>query len=131
MRALGDRIAALDVEGNAVEEEFRRRLLEVPNLPHAHVPVGPDESANVVVRTEGVLPTYGFAPVPHWELGPALGIIDFDRGVKIALGSDAHGPDDFLTPELAEQVLAGAGLDPDEIAACEKNAEEYLGRIRG
>jgi seryl-tRNA synthetase len=84
MRALGDRIAALEAEVNEAEEAFRRQLLEVPNIPDARVPVGPDESANVVVRTEGTLPTYDFAPLPHWELGPALGIIDFDRGVKIS-----------------------------------------------
>jgi histidinol phosphatase-like PHP family hydrolase len=52
-------------------------------------------------------------------------------GARLLVGSDAHGPDDFLTPESAEQVLAGAGLEPDEIAACERNAEEYLSRIRG
>ena len=84
MRALGERIAALEVEAGKAEEAFRRRLLEVPNIPDARVPVGPDESANVVIRTEGDLPTYHFTPVPHWELGPALGIIDFDRGVKIS-----------------------------------------------
>src|SRR5207253_799462 len=48
------------------------------------VPVGPDESANVVLRTEGELPRFDFTPLPHWELGPQLGIIDFERGVKIA-----------------------------------------------
>ena len=84
MRSLGDRIAALETEVNEAEEVFRRRLLEVPNIPDARVPVGPDESANVLIRTEGTLPTYDFPLLPHWELGPALGIIDFDRGVKIS-----------------------------------------------
>ncbi len=84
MRAIGERIAALEGEMAAAEEAFRCRLLEVPNLPHPRVPVGPDESANVVVRTDGERPTYPFTPLPHWELGPALGIIDFDRGVKIS-----------------------------------------------
>ena len=84
MRALGDKIVALEAEVNEAEEAFRRRLLEVPNIPDARVPVGPDESANVVIRTEGTLPTYDFPLLPHWELGPALGIIDFDRGVKIS-----------------------------------------------
>jgi seryl-tRNA synthetase len=46
--------------------------------------VGPDESANVIVRTEGELPTYDFQPIPHWDLGPRLGIIDFERGVKVS-----------------------------------------------
>jgi seryl-tRNA synthetase len=59
-------------------------MLEVPNLPHPDVPVGPDESANVVVRTEGKAPSFDFTPIPHWDLGARLGIIDFERGVKIS-----------------------------------------------
>jgi seryl-tRNA synthetase len=84
MRALGERIAALEREVEPAEAAFRGQLLEIPNLPHPRVPVGPDESANVVVRTEGTLPTFDFTPLPHWELGAALGILDFERGVKIA-----------------------------------------------
>jgi seryl-tRNA synthetase len=61
-------------------------MLELPNIPHPAVPVGPDETANVVVREEGEvpLPSTAFQPRPHWELGAALGIIDFERGVKIS-----------------------------------------------
>src|SRR5262249_60887573 len=66
------------------EEDFRRLCLEVPTLPHPAVPVGPDESANTIVRTVGRAPAFDFAPLPHWELGPRLGIIDFERGVKIS-----------------------------------------------
>ncbi len=84
MRALGDRITGREADVEAAEAEFRRRLLEVPNIPHPKVPVGPDESANVVVRTEGTPPTYDFTPLPHWEIGAGLDIIDFDRGVKIS-----------------------------------------------
>jgi seryl-tRNA synthetase len=84
MRALGDRIAGLEAEVEVAEADFQRRLLEVPNIPHPRVPVGPDESGNVVVRTEGTRPTYEFAPLPHWEIGAALDILDFDRGVKIS-----------------------------------------------
>jgi seryl-tRNA synthetase len=83
-RTLGERIAAAEAAAAAAEEEFTRRMLEVPNLPHPDVPVGPDESANVVVRTEGSPPSFGFKPLPHWDLGPALGIIDFERGVKVS-----------------------------------------------
>jgi seryl-tRNA synthetase len=67
-----------------LERAFEQLMLELPNLPHPDVPVGPGESANEVVRTEGELPRYDFDPLPHWELGPRLGIIDFDRGVKIS-----------------------------------------------
>jgi seryl-tRNA synthetase len=56
----------------------------VPNLPAEGVPVGPDESHNVVVRQEGDLPEFDFEPLPHWELGPMLDIIDFERGVKLS-----------------------------------------------
>jgi len=83
-RGVGERIAAAERAVTEAEDEFRRLMLEVPNLPHPDVPVGPDESANVVVRTEGTMPSFDFTPVPHWELGPRLGIIDFERGVKIS-----------------------------------------------
>ena len=83
-RATGHQIAALEAAAVAAEDEFNRRMLEVPNLPHPDVPVGPDESANVVVRTVGEPRTFDFTPRPHWELGPALGILDFERGVKIS-----------------------------------------------
>ncbi len=83
-RAVGEQIATAEAAVAAAEEEFRRRMLEVPNLPHPDVPVGPDESANVVVRTEGTPPRFDFPPLPHWDLGTQLGIIDFERGVKIS-----------------------------------------------
>jgi seryl-tRNA synthetase len=83
-RALGDRIAPAEAAVAAAEEAFTTVMLEVPNLPHPDVPVGPDESANVVVRTVGTAPTFDFTPVPHWDLGTRLGIIDFERGVKIS-----------------------------------------------
>jgi seryl-tRNA synthetase len=83
-REAGERIAAAERSAAAAEEEFERRMLEIPNLPHPDVPVGPDESANVVLRTEGTQARFDFTPLPHWDLGPQLGIIDFERGVKIS-----------------------------------------------
>jgi len=83
-RGVGERITAAEATVAAAEAEFERLMLEMPNLPHPDVPVGPDESANVVVRTEGEPAAYDFTPLPHWELGPQLGIIDFERGVKIS-----------------------------------------------
>jgi seryl-tRNA synthetase len=83
-RALGDRIPAAEEAAAQAEERFTSLMLEMPNLPHPDVPVGPDESANPVVRTEGTPATFDFTPVPHWDLGVRLGIIDFERGVKIA-----------------------------------------------
>ncbi len=84
MRAVGDRIATLDQEIATVDAELQRLMLLVPNIPDDAVPLGADDSENVVVRTEGPERTYDFTPRPHWELGPALGIIDFERGVKIS-----------------------------------------------
>ncbi len=86
MRALGDRIAELEQQVASAEAAFETAMLELPNIPHPAVPVGPDERANVVVREAGEvpLPYVGFTPRPHWDLGPDLGIIDFERGVKIA-----------------------------------------------
>ncbi len=83
MRAVGEQIAALDREVAGVEAELRTLVAGLPNLPDARTPVGRDESENVVVRTVGSLPEYGFEPKVHWELGPALGILDFERGVKM------------------------------------------------
>jgi seryl-tRNA synthetase len=84
MREVGDRIDAIDAELGPVEERLNALLLEVPNMPDASVPVGADESENVVLRQEGEIPTLPFAPKPHWELGEALGVLDFERGVKIS-----------------------------------------------
>jgi seryl-tRNA synthetase len=84
MRTVGDRIDALEAELNDVEASLQDALLWVPNLPGPGVPVGPDESHNVLVRQEGQPPSLDFEPLPHWELGPMLGIIDFERGVKLS-----------------------------------------------
>ncbi len=84
MRGVGDRIAALDQEVAGVEAELQRLMLLVPNLPDESVPVGVDESENVIVREVGKARSFDFDPKPHWELGPALDIIDFERGIKIS-----------------------------------------------
>lgn len=84
MRAVGDRISALDREVADVEERQRMAMLEIRNLPHPDVPDGPDEDANVVVYQEGEPGALGFPARPHWDLGEALGIIDFERGVKLS-----------------------------------------------
>ena len=84
MREIGDRIKSLDDELREVEERLRLRLFEVPNMPDPKVSVGPDEAANVVVRTWGEPRQFDFQPLPHWELGEKLGIIDFERGVKLS-----------------------------------------------
>ena len=87
MSQVGDRIAEMDQQLRQVEAELYEKQLWVPNMPHESVPVGPDESHNLVVRQEGEPKTaedFGFEPLPHWDLGPVLGIIDFERGSKLS-----------------------------------------------
>ncbi len=83
MRMVGDKVAALDKVLAEVEEELRAITSTIPNIPDARSPIGKDESENVILRTVGELPEFDFQPKPHWDLGLALGIIDFERGVKI------------------------------------------------
>jgi seryl-tRNA synthetase len=84
MRAVGDQIKRLEEGLKAVEADLDSAMLWVPNLPAPGVPTGPGEEQNVVVRTEGSPQAFDFEPVPHWDLGPALDIIDFERGVKLS-----------------------------------------------
>ncbi len=84
MRELGERIAATEARVATAEAAFEAAMLDLPNIPHPAVPVGPDESANIIVREVGEAPRFDFQPLPHWDLGPALGVIDFERGVKIS-----------------------------------------------
>jgi seryl-tRNA synthetase len=84
MRDVGARIKDLDGELSVVESELQNLLLLVPNMPDPSVPVGKDESENVLVRTSGEPRQFDFEPLPHWDLGPTLDIIDFERGVKIS-----------------------------------------------
>ena len=83
-RARGQQIKQLSVELDSCEQRRNRILLTIPNLPHASVPVGKSSSDNVEVRRHGTPRTFDFTPQAHWDLGPALGIIDFERGTKIA-----------------------------------------------
>jgi len=84
MKRAGEELGRLEKQLDEAEAAFERLLLEVPNLPHPAVPVGRDERDNVVVRTIGEEPRFDFAPRAHWELGPELGILDFERGVKVS-----------------------------------------------
>ena len=83
MRAVGERISALDEQLRQVENELNEVVASLPNIPDARVPVGRDEHDNVVVKTVGEPRHFDFTPQPHWDLGPALGIINFDQGVKL------------------------------------------------
>ena len=84
MRKVGDQIKELDAEAAALREELDGIMLRMPNIPHELAPVGKDESENVVTRTEGEAREFDFEPRPHWEVGEGLGILDFERGVKMS-----------------------------------------------
>lgn len=137
MRAKGDRIPELDKQGAEVEAALTQLMLVLPNLPHPDVPAGTSEDDNVVLRTEGQPRTFEFTPRPHWELGEALNIIDFERGVKLSgsrffvlkgLGArlqraliswmldmhiNQHGYSEIMPPFVVkEEVLVGTGNLP-------------------
>ena len=79
-----DRIAELDQRRGEVEEELIALVAAIPNIPDASVPHGKDDSDNPEVRKWGEPTQFDFEPKAHWDLGPELGMIDFDRGVKLA-----------------------------------------------
>jgi seryl-tRNA synthetase len=137
MRLVGERISALDESLRQVESELQNVLVTIPNLPDPNTPYGVDESENVVIKTVGRIPEFDFEPKPHWDLGPELGIIDFERGVKIT-GSrfyvlsgagarlqraliawmlDLHGRQGYLEKYppfmVNSQTMFGAGKLPD------------------
>jgi len=83
-RERAQRIKQLDAELQALEERRQAALLMLPNVPHETVPVGSDAAGNVEVRRIGEPRTFDFAPKPHWDLGTALGILDFERAARVA-----------------------------------------------
>ncbi|HKI87232.1 MAG TPA: aminoacyl--tRNA ligase-related protein, partial [Thermoanaerobaculia bacterium] len=130
-------IETLDGRLARVEGEIATLELRLPNLPHESVPEGADESANRVERVVGEPTSFDFAPKAHWDLGPELGILDFERGAKLAgarftvsfgagarleraliqlmltLHTTEHGYTEVLPPFIAnEESLLGTGQLP-------------------
>lgn len=151
MRELGDRIAAFDQTLRDLDEEIRTLWLNIPNIPHASTPVGLDESANVVIRTQGRPPSFNFEPKPHWDLGKNLGILEFERAAKmtgagypVLLGAGArlqraliqfmldvhvqeHGYQEILPPFLCNTAsMTGTGQLPKMAEDMYKVSEEDL-----
>ncbi len=83
VRELGELISKLDGEAAAVDEKFNLLMAGIPNTPHESVPTGKSAEDNVEVRRWGTPPSFAFTPKAHWDLGPELGILDFDRAAKI------------------------------------------------
>lgn len=136
-RGLGDTIKTLEAEMRIIDDELNDLASQFPNIPAADVPEGDDDRDNPVISTEGELPEYDFEPRPHWELGESLGIIDFERGVRLAgarfyvlkglgarleraliawmvdLHTERHGYTELALPAVVkEEVLFGAGQLP-------------------
>jgi seryl-tRNA synthetase len=84
MKALKEEIRRLEEQAERDDAELAQVETRIPNVPHPSVPRGKDESANRVERTWGEPPRFGFEPKAHWDLGPGLGILDFERGAKLA-----------------------------------------------
>src|SRR5436190_3767761 len=82
-KGIGPRIAEFDKEADEVDNALRQIMLRIPNVPHESVPIGKDDSENVVVRTCGEPKQFEFEPKPHWDLGTRLGMVDFERAGKI------------------------------------------------
>ncbi len=137
MRQVGNKISDLEAQQKSIEEQLHQILLQLPNLPGDDVPDGLDEEHNVVVRSWGQPRTFDFPPLPHWDLGEKLGIIDFQRGVKLSgsrffvlmgrgarleraltalmldLHTDKHGYSETTLPILVRRdVMEGSGNLP-------------------
>ena len=84
MRLVGERVKTIDARITEIDASLDDLLLRVPNRPHETCPVGKDENDNVEIRKWGEVPTFPFEPKPHWEIGEALGIMDFERGAALA-----------------------------------------------
>jgi seryl-tRNA synthetase len=83
MRDVSSKIKTLDKSLAETQETLEQMLLGMPNIPHASVPLGKDETDNPVVQVVGELPEYDFEPKAHWDIGAELGILDFERAAKI------------------------------------------------
>jgi len=84
MKEISLKIKDKEKELPEIEKEFQQFLLLIPNIPHESVPVGKDEDDNQVVRYWGKKPEFSFKPLPHWEIGEKLGILDFKRAAKLS-----------------------------------------------
>lgn len=84
MRLVGDQIAALDAEVSQLDGQLLDLTASLPNIPDARTPIGIGDDDDVLLDSVGESRVFDFTPKPHWDLGPALGIIDFERGTKIA-----------------------------------------------
>ena len=137
MRQVGDQISVLDEELRGAEEKMEELLLDIPNVPSESVPIGRDEEDNLEIRKWGEIKSFDFKPQPHWDLGEALDILDFERGSKVTgarftfykgfgakleralisfmldLHTEEHGYTEFFPPFIANKAsMTGTGQLP-------------------
>ncbi len=84
VRKVNEQIAEIESNLDTCEQQLNELLLMIPNIPHTSVPVGESEEDNLIVRTWREPRQFDFKPLPHWEIGESLNIVDFERGVKLA-----------------------------------------------
>ncbi len=84
LKNLGERTTEIDAEVGQIEADLQEHMYWIPNMPHESVRIGRTEADNLIWAVQGEMPTFDFEPLAHWDLGPALDIIDFERGVKMA-----------------------------------------------
>lgn len=107
MAVIGDEIKSLETRARDLEAELSALELTIPNIFDTEVPIGADESANRELRTTGERPVFEFEPKAHWDLGPDLGIVDFERAAKVAASRFAvlRGPGAALERALISYML--------------------------
>ena len=108
MRDVAKKIKALEIPLAENEQYTREILMQIPNQPHASVPLGSGSTDNPIIKTVGDCPDFPFEPMPHWTLGERLGILDFDRAAKI---SGARFPLYFGAGARLERALINFMLD--------------------
>jgi seryl-tRNA synthetase len=108
MREVSDKIKELEKQQGQCDEQVHQLLLQLPNIPHASVPVGKTEADNPVVKVQGDVPVFDFEPEPHWTIGNRLKILDFDRAAKI---TGARFPLYFGAGARLERALISFMLD--------------------
>ena len=150
VNAKNKKIERLEKELKEVENRFKDILLRIPNIPHPSVPIGEDENDNVEIRRWGEPRKFDFEPLPHWEIGEKLGILDFERGAKLSgsrftvmykeaakleralinfmldIHTKEHGYTEVWTPVLVKpEILIGTGQLPkfeeDLYKVCEED----------